>query len=309
MSITPGTERGRSPDDAARRRPEAQPHEGVSVIVPCYNEEYAIGSVLDELERVLEETGRPHEIIVVDDGSSDRSAEAIDEERFRLIRHPLNLGYGAALKSGALAARFDTLVITDADGTYPNHRIPELLDEANDADMVVGARSGANAHIPLVRRPAKWIIRQLAAYLINQPIPDINSGLRVIRRDLWERFENYYPNGFSLTTTVTLAALTRGYRVRYLPIEYHHRVGTSKIRPIRDTLNFTQLILRTVLYFDPLRIFVPVSLALVIASAAVGVISKLMGEFLDTTTILLFAASLQVLAIGMLADLINKRLG
>jgi hypothetical protein len=174
--------------------------------------------------------------------------------------------------------------------------------------MVVGARTGGDAHIPLVRRPAKWLITQLANYLANCRIPDLNSGFRLIRRDLWTRFRSYYPNGFSLTTTITLAALTNGYVVKYHPIAYHHRLGRSKIRPLRDTLNFIQLTIRTVLYFDPLRIFVPLSLVLFAAGLAIGIGSKLLGDFLDTTTTLLLTASLQIMAIGMLADLVNKRL-
>jgi len=182
------------------------------------------------------------------------------------------------------------------------------MRERGDCAMVVGARRGRNARIPAARRPAKWILNQLANYLTGARIPDLNSGLRVIRRDLWERFEPLYPDGFSLTTTITLAALTNGYAVRHVPIEYRRRIGRSKIRPVRDTLSFVQLILRTVLYFDPLKVFVPLSLLLLLASIIVGLASKLSGEFMDVTTTALFVTGLQMLAIGALADLVTKRL-
>ncbi|HOE95160.1 MAG TPA: glycosyltransferase family 2 protein [Candidatus Sumerlaeota bacterium] len=280
----------------------------LSVLVPCHNEEDSIAPTVDQLRQTLAETGAEFEIIVIDDGSTDRSAERVDPAKCRLIRLEHNRGYGAALKTGARAARHPWLAIIDADGTYQVGDLPRLMRERGDCAMVVGARRGRNARIPAARRPAKWILNQLANYLTGARIPDLNSGLRVIRRDLWERFEPLYPDGFSLTTTITLAALTNGYAVRHVPIEYRRRIGRSKIRPVRDTLSFVQLILRTVLYFDPLKVFVPLSLLLLLASIIVGLASKLSGEFMDVTTTALFVTGLQMLAIGALADLVTKRL-
>jgi glycosyltransferase involved in cell wall biosynthesis len=287
---------------------------GLSVIVPCYNEEKAIAPVLDRLDAVLREAGLAHEIIVVDDGSTDATAERIDTARFHLIRHDVNTGYGAALKTGAAQARFPLLAITDADGTYPNEELPRLVRELGAAEMVVGARTGQHVHVPLARRPAKWALTRLANYLTGQHIPDLNSGLRVIRRELWDRFSYLFPDGFSLTTTITLASLTNHRRVKYVPINYHARVGSSKIRPIRHTIEFIQLILRTVLYFQPLKVFVPVSLSLFLASVLIGagtlILSNVfhIGKFMDVTTVLLFLSALQLIAIGALADLITKRM-
>ena len=283
------------------------------MIIPCFDEERAIVHVLDGLERMLRATGLPYEIIVVDDGSADATAARIDTERFQLLRHETNLGYGAALKTGAAAARYDLIAITDADGTYPHEKIPELLAAIERADMAVGARTGDRVKIPAVRRPAKWILGRLANYLTGTKIPDLNSGLRVIRRELWDQYEYLFPDGFSLTTTITLAALTNRRRVRYVPIDYHPRVGRSKIRPIQDTLGFIQLILRVILYFNPMKIFLPVSIILFLASVVIGVgtlILQYLGKakFMDVTTSLLFIASLQTLAIGALADLISKRM-
>ncbi|OPZ16486.1 MAG: Undecaprenyl-phosphate 4-deoxy-4-formamido-L-arabinose transferase [candidate division BRC1 bacterium ADurb.BinA364] len=284
----------------------------LSVVVPCFNERGAAARVLDEIDRALRDSGMPYEIIAVDDGSTDGTAQTIDESRFRLLRHPANRGYGAALKTGARAARFGLLAIIDADGTYPSARLAEFARMAQSCDMAVGARMGKSARIPWIRRPAKWIISRLADYLSGRRIPDLNSGMRVVRRELWERFESYFPDGFSLTTTITLAALTNGYDVRYEPIEYARRVGRSKIRPIRDTLNFVQLILRTVLYFDPLKVFVPLSLALFAAAAGLSVFSIVRavffeGRVLDASIFIFFTGGCQTLAIGALADLIVKR--
>jgi hypothetical protein len=157
-------------------------------------------------------------------------------------------------------------------------------------------------------------LNRLANYLTGTRIPDLNSGFRAVRREIWERYEHYFPNGFSLTTTITLASLSDGRRVVFHPINYRARVGNSKIRPIRDTLNFIQLILRTVFYFDPLKVLLPVSLSLMGAGGAVGLVTILLqngfgiGKFMDVTTQLLILTGLQILAIGGLADLVSKRL-
>lgn len=286
---------------------------GVSIVIPACNEERAIADVLDYLAGVTAGLGRACEIIVVDDGSTDRTAERVDTGRFRLVRHARNRGYGAAIKSGVRAARHDVIVITDADGTYPCDAIPGLLARLEQCEMAVAARTGANVAIPALRRPAKWVLTRLANYLTGHRIPDLNSGQRAIRRELFERYARYYPDGFSLTTTITLAALTNGHAVDYMPIDYHARIGSSKIRPIYDTLNFIQLIVRTVLYFEPLKVFVPASLALILSALLVGGVSLTMqilghGRFMDVTTLLLFVTGLQLFAIGALADLITKRL-
>ena len=281
---------------------------GLSLIIPCYNEEDAIGPTLRACETALAAIGLPYEIIVVDDGSTDATAMRVDPERYRLIHNDTNLGYGASIKRAARAARYDRLVIVDADGTYPIDRLADLVERADDAEMVVGARVGADVQIPLMRRPAKWVLARLAAWLTGRRIPDLNSGFRVIDRTFFHRFEPFYSDGFSLTTTITLAALTNNCRIIYVPIAYHARVGRSKIRPIRDTLGFLQLIVRTVLYFNPLKIFLPVSLGLLLLSVLVAVVSKLAGQLMDVSTVILFVAGLQLLMLGMLADLITRRI-
>lgn len=285
----------------------------LSVVIPAYNEAEGIAAVLSELDGVLREGGLAYEILVVDDGSTDQTAaiagqSSAGRDNQRVLEHGINRGYGAALKTGLRAARSEWVVITDADGTYPNDRIPELAAMMPDWDMVVGARTGDDVRVPLVRRPAKWALNALAQMLLGTRIPDMNSGLRVFRRDLALHFLPILPDRFSFTTTITLAMLSEGYRVAFVPIDYFARTGRSKIRPLYDTLNFLQLIIRTVLYFNPLKIFLPLSAFFFVAGLGVGLVSKLVfGRLLDVTTIVLLGTSVQILMLGMLADLIDKR--
>lgn len=284
----------------------------VTVVVPAYNEEGAIAAVLAHLVEVMETSVFAHEIIVVDDGSDDRTAELAQQAGcVRVIEHRTNRGYGAALKTGIRHARHPLICITDADGTYPNERIPDLVSalEAEEYDMVVGARVGQNVRIPFLRRPAKWTIRQLATYVAGQPIPDLNSGLRVFRRDVALRFDGMLPDAFSFTTTITLAMLTNRYLVDYTPIDYHARVGKSKIRPVQDTLNFIQLVWRIALYFAPLKFFLPLSAFLFLLAVAWALFTMLsLGQLADVSTLVIAMTAFQVAVIGMLAELINKRL-
>lgn len=286
---------------------------GVTVVVPAFEEQDGIEGVVARLSGLA--LAVPVEILVVDDGSQDGTVPVLERiapqyPKLRLIRHDRNRGYGAALKTGFTNARHEVVVITDADGTYPENRIAELLARIDDgAEMAVGARTGPEVEVPLLRRPAKAILRLLASYLSGTSIPDLNSGLRAIRRDLVKTYRPILSDGFSFTTTITLSALTNGHRVDWVSIDYKKRQGTSKIRPIRDTLSFAGLIVRTVLYFNPLKVFFPV--AFVFALALVG--SLYYDVFvtqppnLSEKTILCFVALIQVLTVGLLADLVDKR--
>jgi glycosyltransferase involved in cell wall biosynthesis len=281
--------------------------------VPAFNEEDGISGVVERLSKL--EIGRSLEILVVEDGSTDRTREVLAGllERYPklcVIEHPQNRGYGAALKTGFAEASHDVVVITDADGTYPEDRIGELLDRIDDgAEMVVGARRGANVHIPLVRKPAKAFLRWLASYLAETPIPDLNSGLRAFRRELVLRYRPILPDGFSFTTTITLASLTNHHRVDHVDISYAPRSGRSKIKPIRDTLRFLSLIIRTVLYFNPLRVFYPIAMGvgLLFAGSLAYDLFWEQPPNLGDKTVLMFVALVQVLTVGLLADLIEKK--
>lgn len=285
---------------------------GVTAIIPCFNEEACIQGTIEQVRASLTATGRPFEIIVVDDGSRDdtpaRLEEAAAERDVRVVRNEINRGYGFSLKRAVGESTHDIIVITDADGTYPNERIDELVARIEQVDMVVGARTGAKVHVPLVRRPAKWMLTRLASYLAGTRIPDLNSGLRVMRKPLIKRFQSLLPDGFSFTTTITLALLTHGYQVEFVPIDYAKRVGRSSIRPIRDTLNFISLIVRTVMYFKPLKVFGPASAMLLALAVVLAVVTRFVfGTLADVSVLVIAMASLQVLGIGLLADLIDKR--
>jgi glycosyltransferase involved in cell wall biosynthesis len=274
------------------------------VVIPAYNEEDGVRTQVEAVQDVLCSHGIAHEIIVVDDGSEDRTAEQALQAGARVLRHPQNRGYGAALKTGITAAPYDTVVIIDADGTYPADAIPELLDRAHEYDMVVGARTAANAKVPFVRKPAKWFLRTLASYLAGQTIPDLNSGLRVMRKPLVERYEHILPSGFSFTTTITLSLLCNNHLVYFHPIGYNRRIGKSKIRPI-DTYHFLLLILRTIVYFNPLKVFLPVGAVLFLLGVGKSIYDLFLGN-LSETAVLGFLGAFIIWTMGLLSDQIAK---
>jgi glycosyltransferase involved in cell wall biosynthesis len=285
----------------------------LTVVVPCYNEENAVSATLRQLEGVLSAVDS-YEIIAVDDGSTDGTGAILDSlvpeiESLRVIRHATNRGYGAALKSGIRAAHGHYLAITDSDGTYPNGRIPELLARAEaGADMVVGSRTGEGVVYSKLRAFPKAFMRRYCIWITKQPIPDMNSGLRVFNREVLERFVSYLPNTFSFTTTVTIALMTNQYLVEYVPISYASRVGPSKIQPIRDTIRFVQLIVRTALYFAPLRVFGPIILLLWGAFFLAIGYDVFFVENLSDKSVLLFSFATNVTILALLADMIDKRL-
>lgn len=278
----------------------------VSVLIPAFNEENGVGAVVEKVRQVLEKARIPHEIIVIDDGSKDATAKRAREAKASVVSMGENRGYGASLKAGMRQARYPLIAMLDADGTYPAEELPELIRLSQNADMAVGARTKPNAAIPTLRRFPKWLLGKWANYLADRRIPDLNSGLRVFHRPIAARYEGLFPNGFSFTTTITLALECHGYIVKYHPIHYAPRVGDSKIRPFRDTLNFFSLVLRVVMYFKPLKIFIPLSGIIALGGAASAVLSQMNGQPTGTT-LFLFVAAIQVAALGLLADLLVKR--
>jgi glycosyltransferase involved in cell wall biosynthesis len=281
-----------------------------SLIIPAYNEQMGILPVLDQLQDILDAADCEYEIIVVNDGSTDETGKILcTHPGIRLIEHRRNLGYGAALKTGIRNAKHPLIVITDADGTYPNERIPDLVTLAMQADMVVGARIGENVRYSKIRRIPKWFLVRFAEWLTETKIPDLNSGLRVFRRSTVERFLTILPNTFSFTTSITVAMLMNHFLVHYEPIDYHPRMGKSKIKPIRDTLRFVQLILRTGVYFAPLRVFMPLA-GIFFAGFIFTLCQDLfVREDLTERTLILLIASTQVAIFALLADMIDKRTG
>jgi glycosyltransferase involved in cell wall biosynthesis len=278
---------------------------GVSIVIPAYNEENGITAGIRELKAVMDASDYDYEVLVVDDGSQDRTAElAKAEAGIKVIQLPENQGYGAALKAGIRRSRYDTIVITDADGTYPAKYIPELLSHSDDYDMVVGARTGENVAAPLVRKPAKWILRKLAGYLAGRHIPDLNSGLRVMKKSLVRRFVHLLPQGFSFTTTITLASLCSGSLVKYVPIDYLERIGKSKIRP-SHAFDFLLLIIRTIVYFNPLKVFLPLGAVFFVGGLAKFIYDLHIGN-LSETAVLGFLGAALMWAVGLISDQITK---
>ncbi|MBI4718920.1 MAG: glycosyltransferase family 2 protein [Planctomycetes bacterium] len=282
----------------------------VSVVVPAYNESAAVASVVQELRAMLRKNDINAEIVVVDDGSTDDTARSARQAGARVIRHRSNRGYGAALKTGIAAATHAVVAITDADGTYPAGHLPELFRELEHADMVVGARIGRNVRIPLIRRPAKWALNRLANYVTGAEIPDLNSGLRVFRRDIVMQYFPVLPDQFSWTTTITMAMHCDKYAVLYHPIDYRARTGKSKIVPW-DAGSFAILILRTAMLFRPLRVFVPVVvLCLAFGLGKMGVDLLVKGDpNISASALLGMMSALLILLIGMLGDALATRLG
>ncbi|MBD3319539.1 MAG: glycosyltransferase [Chitinivibrionales bacterium] len=276
----------------------------ITVIIPAYNEESSLPNVLERIKKL----GRDYEIIVVDDGSGDGTSACAAGTTTRLVRHETNRGYGASLKSGIRAASNEIIAICDGDGTYPVEAIPGLVDQLDKCDMAVGARNSKSTGISMPRRWAKLILSCLANYLAGTRIPDINSGLRAFRRTQALAFFNILPSGFSFTTTITLAMLTNNYIVTFVPIEYYKRSGKSKIKPLRDFTQFISQILRTVMYFNPMKVFLPASIFMAAIAGGVFFYSLLFADkILDTTVVIFFMTAIQLFAIGMLAELIEKR--
>lgn len=287
----------------------------LSIIVPVYNEARGVEKTLAGLLRMRSRLSIPSEIVVVDDGSADATPEILRRHsEITVVRHAENRGYGAALKTGVRAATGDVLGIIDADGTYPTDDFPRLLSELTEGiEMVVGVRSGSAAAFPLLRRPGKAIVGALAAFLVGRRIPDLNSGMRIMRRGLVEQFFHLLPDGFSFTTTITLAALTNKLGVRWVPISYAQRLGTSTITLGRGLFqefpNFLTLVVRIVTYFRPLRFFMVPSVLFLILGIANMVRTLLVDQNITDASILLIVVGIQIGLMGLLADLVVRSRG
>lgn len=274
---------------------------GVSIILPAFNEQEAIGEVIDQINNVMGKTPYQYEIIVVDDGSGDNTSSIAQEKGARLIQHQYNKGVGAARKTGIRHAKWDIVVMSDADGTYPVSEIPNMLQYMDEYDMVIGARKKEAGKMPILRSLAKESIRRLACFLTKTRIPDLNSGLRVFKKDLAMDYHYLLPNGHSWVSTITLAFLTDEHLVKFIPIDYFPRKGKSTFHPIRDTYDYILTVVRTVTYFEPLRFFTPISLFLIVVGL-IFLIHGLLIRNVNDMAVLTVLVGLIVFLIGLISD-------
>jgi len=280
----------------------------VSVVLPVHNERGHLAEELTRIRASLDSSSYRYEVIVVDDGSTDGSGELARElGGVRLITLKDNSGSGAARRAGTRAARGQVVVWTDVDMTYPNDRIPDLVEALGDHDQVVGARNSEEGTHKVLRVPAKYAIRALASYLVEFRIPDLNSGFRAFRRDVGQQFIHELPDGFSCVTTLTLSFLSNGYSVRYIPIDYAERAGRSKFHWWADTRRYLRQVVRMAVSYNPLRVFMPVGLFLLALALGKLGYDWLTRDFsLSANTLLLFVAAFQVMTTGLLADLVAR---
>jgi glycosyltransferase involved in cell wall biosynthesis len=273
------------------------------VIVPVFNEENSVATFHAGLTSALSEAHIKYEIIYVNDGSTDSSAKQLARiNNVMVLSHDRNRGYGAAIKTGLRYAKTNTIAIIDCDGTYSTNDLAKLYQHMNDCDMVIGVRPQKNN----LNSFSKRILRSIASYAVDYPIPDLNSGLRIFKREVSEQLFSMLPNGFSLTSTMTLGGLYNPFRVRFIPIEYNQRTGKSKIKPMKAFFGFTMLIFRTMVLFNPLKFFLPP--AGLFALIGLGfLIRDIIALDIAQTSVLMLVNAFLCLAIGLLAEAIRNR--
>lgn len=278
----------------------------ITVLIPAYNEAGAIGQVIADVNAVMASAGRMFEILVVDDCSTDNTSAIAARAGARVFRHGFNQGSGAARRSGIRQARGEIIVMLDGDGTYEPSAIPGMLEWFPEYDQVNGARTSEQGTFPALRRPAKWFIRRLAIYLSGQNIPDLNTGLKAFKRSIMMHYLWLLPDGFSCVTTMTLAFLTNGHAVKYIPTPYYKRIGKSKFHPIKDTIRYVNTVVRMCAYFRPLRVFGPTAAVLIALAVALFLYGLIFDEHaaLTGSVIVLFCTGLVIGAIGVLLDVI-----
>ena len=281
----------------------------VSIVIPAFNEEGIIVPTIEKLKQVCNKAKiTEYEVIIVDDGSSDKTSESALSTDAKVIKHPHNIGYGRSLKDGINSANYDTIIITDADDTYPLEKIPDLYSEYQKGfNMVVGARKGKNYDESFFKKILRIILKKLVEYTSGRKIPDINSGMRIFSKKEIVPYFSSLCDGFSFTTSLTLAYMMTGKFVKYTEIGYNKRKGKSKVKMLRDSLRTMQFIVEAILYYNPIKIFLFFSMILIICSAINFVLSAL----LHLTSAFLMGIGFFLLAflffgIGLLAVLLKQ---
>jgi glycosyltransferase involved in cell wall biosynthesis len=271
-----------------------------SIIVPALNEAEAIG----DLVRALRGSAPWHEVIVVDDGSTDGTGERAREAGAIVVRHPYNKGNGAAVKSGVRRATGDAILIVDGDGQHRPGDAVRLVSRLGEYDLVVGARSGAT-QASTSRRLGNALLNRLATYLTDREIPDLTSGFRAARRECMLEFLHLLPNGFSTPTTTTLAFIKAGYSVAFEPIDAEQRQGKSKIKLARDGAKFFLILLKIITIFSPLKIFVPVSLVTFLLGFGYAIWTAVRQSHVTNSSVLLILLAVVIFLVGLVSEQIS----
>lgn len=273
-----------------------------TIVIPAFNEAEAIGLVIKTVRAASGDFVQ--KIIVVDDGSGDDTAQIAAEAGASVIRHPQNKGYGAALKTGILAAQTNYVLTMDADGQHRVADVMQLWRMADSHDMVVGQRT-SRLHSPMWRMPGKWLLGRMANYLTRHKIPDLNSGLRLMRREVLLKYMHLCPNGFSFSTTITMAFLSQNYSVLYVPVEVSKRVGKSTVS-ISTGLDTIILILRIATLFNPLRIFLPASFIIALTGLLWGIPYIILLRGVSVGSMLALVTAIVLFALGLISDQISQ---
>ncbi len=271
--------------------------EQTSVVIPAFNEADVIGDVVAALAR----SAAWHEILVVDDGSADGTSAAAETAGARVIRHPYNKGNGASVKSGIREATGEYVLIIDADGQHPAEDAARLVSRLGEYDLVVGARAHST-QATLARRVGNHLLNGLATYLTGRPIPDLTSGFRAARRKHLREFLHLLPARFSTPTTTTLAFVKAGYNVAFEPVEARARVGSSKIRLLRDGAKFFLIVLKVVTLFSPLRVFLPISVASFVAGLGYAIWTIATQSHITNSSVLLIMLGVIVFLMGLVSE-------
>ena len=290
----------------------------VSIILPCYNEQDHVAAEVERICVAMDASGYKYELLAFDDASTDETLARLHEAaprfpQLQIVHFHRNGGSGTVRRIGTQRALGEIVVWTDADMTYPNERIPELvqlLEKDSTLDQVVGARTSEQGTHKILRIPAKWFIRKLAEQLTGSQIPDLNSGLRAFRREVALPYLRLLPPGFSCVTTITIAFLSNQHDVRYVPIEYAKRAGTSKFKFVTDAYRYILQVLRMVMYFNPLKVLMPLALVLLGLGIAKGIYDVASHPFrVADDTVLVFVTGLLIASLALLADLIVRSRG
>lgn len=283
-------------------QPAPQTHNTISVVIPAKNEARSLQELIPRVRAVLPDA----ELLVIDDGSTDNSAVVAEEQGARVLRHPYSMGNGAAIKTGARAARGDILVFLDADGQHDPADIPRLLKKIEEGyDMAVGARDAAS-QASLGRRLANGIYNRLAGYITGRSIADLTSGFRAARARRFREFLYLFPNGFSYPTTSTMAFFRAGYSVTFVPIRASKRTGRSHIRPFQDGVRFFLIIFRIGSLYSPLKIFLPISVFFFLLGASHYLYTFITSSRFTNMSALLLSTSVLIFLIGLVSEQITQ---